>query len=319
MPQLPPTQRRDARAPTLDGRLLAVFDGLSQTASVTQTALQLGLTQPQVSVALARLRQIWADPLFVRTPRGMSPTPRAQALAADVGLALAALKRLSAPVQPFDPALAQRTFVVAMTDASHITMLPQLLAALRAAGSQLTLRACRAEADLAQAMADGPVDLALGYLPGLETGFYRQKLYSQAWVCLAAAEHPHLRGLALTDWGEAVYLAQAHVGMPVGSSYRLLDAQLAQRGVQRRIVLELPGYLGLPAILRNSDLLATLPQQIGSTLAADTGLRLWPCPWPISGFDVHQYWHARWHQDAAHRWLRAKVATLFGRAPDAVA
>ena len=95
----------------------------------------------------------------------------------------------------------------------------------------------------------------------------------------------------------------------------MLEAALARAGVVRRLVLELPGFLGLPAIISSTDLIATLPRHIGETLARNAGLRVHDCPLRVPGFTVKQHWHARYHHDPANRWLRLSCAKLFKQLP----
>jgi DNA-binding transcriptional LysR family regulator len=147
-------------------------------------------------------------------------------------------------------------------------------------------------------------------VPWLESGFYQQALYPQDWVCLANAAHPRLgKSLSLR-----AYRDEAHVGIVAGTGAQMLADALERHGVQRRVVLELPGFLGLAAIVSTTDLIATLPRHIGETLAAMGSLRVLPCPVPVPPFTVKQHWHARYHHEPGNRWLRGVVATLFLRA-----
>lgn len=257
---------------------------------------------------------LWAqrlgDPLFVRTPAGMLPTPRVQALLGPVREALAALQRLSTRDAPFDPANAERSFRIGMTDASHITLLPPLLAHVRALAPRVKLVAARIDERTAEALQSGEADLALGYAPWLSAGFYQQALYAQDWVCLANARHPRIRK-TLT---RRLYASQGHVGITGGTGSELLAHAIKRAKVERRLMLELPGFLGLGAIVASTDLIATLPRQIGQALAASAGLAVHPSPIAIAPFSVQQHWHARAHHDGANRWLRGVVATLFLKA-----
>lgn len=298
----------------LDVKLLRLLDLLYSTRSVTRAAERLGQSQPTVSIWLGRLRRQLGDPLFVRTPEGMQPTPRADALIVTVREVLEGLRRLSQTEARFDPATAQREFRIFMTDASHVTLLPRLFAHVRALAPQVRLEAAAIDARMVAALQSGEGDLALGLVPGLEAGFYQQTLYGQDWICLANPRHPRLgQRFTLRD-----YVAEAHVGIVSGTGQQLLDGALKAQGVERRVPLELPGFLGLSAILSTSDLVATLPRHIGETLAQAAGLRVLPCPLKIPPFTVKQYWHARYHHDTGNRWLRGICAELFlqsARAP----
>lgn len=294
----------------LDLKLLQLFDVLYQTRSVTRAAEQLGLSQPTVSIWLARLRTMLHDPLFVRTPGGMQPTPRADALIGIAREALEALRRLAEWQPEFVPGTARRRFRICMTDASHVTLLPPLLAHVRAVAPLVALEAARIDRQTASLLESGEADLALGFAPWLESGIYQQTLYQQDWICLANASHPRIDSAL----GLAQYAEEAHVVISAGTGQQLLDDALARAHVQRKVQLELPGFLGLGAIISTTDLIATLPRNIGETLARMHGLAVYDCPLPVPSFDVKQHWHARYHEDGASRWLRGVVASLFMRA-----
>jgi DNA-binding transcriptional LysR family regulator len=290
-----------------DPKLLRLLDLLHRTRSVTQAAELLGQSQPTVSIWLARLRRRLDDPLFVRTPAGMQPTPRTEALIGPVREALAGLQRLSAREAPFDPARAERTFRICMTDASHVTLLPKLLAHVRALAPGIRIAAERIDERTAEALQSGEADLALGLVPWLDAGFYQQVLFPQDWVCLVNPRHPRVKK-TLT---RRLYEAEGHVVIVGGTGAGLLADALKRAKVSRRVVLELPGFLGLGAIVASTDLVATLPRHIGQTLSTSAGLTVHVCPVAVPPFTVKQHWHARAHHDSANRWLRAAVAALF--------
>jgi DNA-binding transcriptional LysR family regulator len=293
----------------IDLRLLRIFDAMHANRHVTRAAEELGLSQPTISVGLGKLRQQFGDPLFVRTNEGMLPTTRADALVGPIRDVLHSLKRICEIEAEFEPATAARNFRVCMTDASHITLLPQILAAVRKAAPGVVLEAARIDDLMPQALQSGEADLALGLIPSLETGFYQQTLFRQDFICLTGPRHPRIKkGLTL-----AHYQAEGHVGIVSGTGQQLLEEALEKFGIERRVMLRLPGFLGLTAILSNSDLIVTLPRHIGETLAALGRLRVHACPFPISPFFVKQHWHARYHHDTANRWLRGLCARLFLR------
>ena len=299
--------REENHAPLLDANLLQLFDLIYSTRSVTRTAERLGLAQPTVSIWLAKLRQQLGDPLFVRTPSGMQPTPVADAMISTVREAIESLRHLSNWDSKFDPATSERRFHICMTDASHVTLLPQLLAHVRSLAPGIRLGATRIDEQTGHALEVGEADLALGLIPELGAGFYQQSLFTQDWVCLANARHPRIgNALSLT-----AYQQEGHIGIVSGTGHRLLDAALDRLSIDRRVVLELPGFLGLAAIVSSTDLLITLPRQIGETLARIGDLRVFPCPFAIPSFTVKQHWHTRYHRDAGNCWLRGVCATLF--------
>lgn len=292
-----------------DTHLLKLFDLLYTTRSVTRAAEQMGLLQPTASIWLKKLRRQLNDPLFVRTGTGMQPTPAADAMIKAAREALDCLHHLSHWESRFDPATEARSFRICMTDASHITLLPQLLAHVRASAPNVRLVAASIDANTAQMLEAGEADLALGLVPELGAGFYQQSLYDQDWVCLANAHHPRVAGkLSL-----ATYRREAHIGITSGTGHHLLNAALAAHRIERRVLLELPSFLGLPAIVSTTDLLVTLPRHIGETLAKVNDLSVFDCPVRIDSFTVKQHWHTRYHRDAGNRWLRGLCAKLFLR------
>lgn len=260
-------------ATLLEPKLLRLLDLLYTSKSVTRAAEQLGQSQPTVSIWLARLRRELGDPLFVRTPEGMVPTPRTDAIIETVREVLEGMRRLSAANARFDPATARREFRIFMTDASHITLLPNLFSHVRALAPQVRLEAATIDARMVPAMQSGVGDLAIGLLPTLEAGFYQQALFAQDWICLANASHPRLGKNAKQrrSFTLKTYAAETHVGIVSGTGYQLIDSTLKERGIERQVLLELPGFLGLSAILSSTDLVATLPRHIGTPPRSRSG------------------------------------------------
>ena len=292
-----------------DARMLILFDEIYRTQSMTRAAERLDLSQPTASIWLGKLRREWRDPLFVRTSSGMQPTPRADVLIGPAREALALLRRLSGEEREFDPAAAHRSFSVCMTDASHITLLPRILAHVRSVGPDVRLDVAPISADTAKLLETGEADLAIGYIPGLEAGFHEQRLYRQDFVCLVNARHPRI-GATFTA---RAYKDEAHIGILSSASYPMLESSIRRQGIDRRVQLELPGFLGLAAIVSSTDLIATVPRTIGEMLAQMGPIKLFPCPVKVPTFMVKQYWHARYHHDPGVRWLRGVCVRLFAR------
>jgi DNA-binding transcriptional LysR family regulator len=284
-----------------------LFDTLYATRSVSRAAAQLGQAQPTISIWLNRLRQEFQDPLFVRTPTGMEPTPRAQALIETVRDAIEVLQRLTAREIVYDPARDERCFRICMTDASHVTLLPKLLSYMRSEAPKARVGALQIDRATGAHLQSGEADLALGLIPELEAAFYQQTLYSQDWVCLANASHSRLR----RRLSRAEYEREGHVSIVSGTGAQILASALAGAELERRVVLELPGFLGLGAIISSTDLIATLPRHTGEILAKANDLAIYPAPVAIPSFAVKQHWHARYHRDPASRWLRGVCAALF--------
>ncbi len=293
-----------------DARILVLFDEIYRSQSMTRAAARLELSQPTASIWLAKLRREWHDPLFVRTSTGMQPTPRADALIGPAREALALLRRLSGDVPAFDATSANRNFRICMTDASHVTMLPRLLAVVRAAGSEVRLDALSISSATARMLETGDADLALGFVPGLEAGFHAQQLYMQDFICLVNTNHPRIT----STFSARAYRDEAHIGILSSASYPMLQSALKRQRINRRVQLELPGFLGVTAIVSSTDLIATVPRTIGEELARSGSVRIFPCPVKVPNFPVKQYWHTRYHHDPGLRWLRGVCANLFSQA-----
>jgi DNA-binding transcriptional LysR family regulator len=298
----------------LNLQMLRLLDLLYSSRSVTRTAEYLNLSQPTISTWLARLRQVLGDPLFVRTPSGMQPTPHADRIIVECRIALNAIEKLLSERSDFDPATAHRVFRISMTDASHVTLLPRLLARVYAEAPAVQIETRPISAETPNMLISGGTDLVLGILPPLDVGFFQQKLYTQDWICLVRRNNPAVQAELDLDG----YRAAEHLGVDSGASKRVLEHALAVAGVDRRVRLELPGFLGVPAIVSQTNLIATLPRYIGEMLGKSWSLMSLACPVPIPEFDIKQYWHERCHQDQAHHWLRGICADLFQKGVEGI-
>lgn len=300
----------DAEPLNLDLQLLVVFDTLYGERHLSRTAQRLGMAQPTVSHALNRLRQITGDPLFVRTGRGMEPTPHAQRMVQPLREALATLRATLQARRRFDAGLDRRTFTLFLTDLGEAYFLPRLLAHVRQAAPGVSLRTLPMPDRQPQAaLESGEVDLAIGHLPDMKGGYYQQRLFRERYVCIVRADHPLFEGPA-----DPARLREARhaVVMPHGTSHNGVEQALTRLGLQDHIVLRAQNFLVLPAIVRQTDLVALIPRSAASALSLDGGLRQVASPIELPDFVVKQCWHERLHADAGHQWLRQQIAALFG-------
>jgi DNA-binding transcriptional LysR family regulator len=293
-----------------DLNLLRVFDALMQERKVAAAADRLGLSAPALSNALARLRRATGDELFTRTPHGMQPTPRALAMAATLADALARIEASLGAAPAFDPAASTRHFRLAMTDIGEIVFLPTLMRELPRLAPAVTLATVRGgTVDLREAMADGRVDLAIGWLPDLDAGFHKRRLFDQRYVALMAAGHPLARGRLTAARFATARHAIVHAQ---GTGHERVERLLAGAGVARPTVLQLPHFVAVPHIVAASDLVATVPHKLAERVAAPFGLVLRELPLALPRFAVDLLWHRRVHQDGGNRWLREQLARWFG-------
>lgn len=294
----------------IDLNLLVLFDALLRERRVSRVAEALALSQPAVSNALARLRRLLDDPLFVRTPSGMEPTPLARQLAAPVAEALATLHGALNQRTAFGPRDSERLFRIGMSDIGEIYFLPRLMTALAEAAPGVTVSTVRnAAVDLKHEMESGHVDLAIGLLPQLKGGFHQRRLFGQRYVCLFRRGHALDRRRALT---RADYEAAEHVRIvSAGTGHGQVDERLARRGVQRRIKLTVPHFVAVGHLLRHTDLVATVPDKLADALVEPFDLVHAALPFAVPEFAVNAFWHAKVHHDPANRWLRGIVAHVF--------
>jgi DNA-binding transcriptional LysR family regulator len=293
----------------LDLNLLIVFDALLRTRSVTRAAAELRMSQPATSFALSKLRTMLGDPLFVRTARGIHPTPHAEHLA---GPLTAILERIRADLlqQPtFAPGLADRVITFNMPDIAELVFLPTILKRLALDAPKITIRAVNLPVnDIEPALRAGTIDLALGFFPQLQSAaLYQQRLFTHSFVCAVRRDHPTI-GEKLT---RKQFLESDHAVVTTGYADDSLDAELRANGLVRRVVLRVEHFLALPTILSESDLLFTVPYAIGAGLLKLGDIKLVQPPFKAKPRAVKQHWHSRFHHDPANRWLRGLVAELF--------
>lgn len=293
--------------PGIDIKVMQVFVEIYTSRSVSQAAVSLGLSQPTVSFSLAKLREHFQNPLFVRSSVGMEPTPFATQLYESAIELLASFEAVSKQRNSFDPTLSRQAFRIAMSDLSQIVLLPGLLNKLRGLAPGVTIRIVPIDEHTADLLESGDIDLAVGFMPQLNAGFYQQKLMTQHYVGLAAINHPRLPAQpSIED-----YLAEGHVVVTTsGTGHSVVERMLRCHG-QRRIVLEVPSYLGLASIIGQTDLLATVPQRLADLIIDDALVRHFTLPFDVSFYQIKQHWHERSHHDAAHRWVRALLTELF--------
>ena len=239
----------------LDLNLLLVLDALMQEGSVTRAAAKLGLGQPATSAALNRLRGLYGDVLFVRTPQGMVPTARAREIAAGLSDTLETLRSTLTPSASFDPTTAKREFKICGGDFFGIVVLPGLVPSLMREAPGIDLR-CRfiEKDDVLGCLEAGDIDLALTVLPDLPKYFATAPLLDDTFVCLTRPEHPAVAS-GLT---REVFCGLDHILVTErGDATGAVDRALAPLGLTRRIAVTVPQVLVVPMLLAQTDLVAT--------------------------------------------------------------
>lgn len=299
----------------LDLNLLVVFNQLLVERRVSKVADALGISQPAVSNSLAKLRKLFGDELFLRTPKGMEPTPYADQLAESVSYALAMIHSGINQRTSFEPAGAERAFTIGMTDIGEIYFLPAMIDRLHREAPGVSVSTVRNTAiNLRDALESGKVDLAIGLLPQLKAGFFQRRLFSQRYVCLMRQGHRlDKRRLSLADFSSAEHL----VVISEGTGHGKVDELLQRSGVARTVRVTVPHYVSVGHILQGSDLIATVPERLADRLLTPFGLVKLPHPAKLPEVAINVFWHAKYHRAPANRWLRGVVFDLFGGQGDA--
>ncbi|WP_338805711.1 LysR family transcriptional regulator [Pseudomonas chlororaphis] len=284
----------------LDINLLLTLDVLLAEHNVTRAAQRLNLSQPSVSVHLAKLREIFSDPLLLPGPRGMRPTARADELREPLRRALEALELAVAPASPFDPGAAANTWSVSASDYGESTVILPALAGLRAAAPGTRLAVLELEPGrLVQQAEQGSIDLALHTSEDSPPGLRRRVLFSERYVLVGRAGHPRLqRRPSLAQFGKLEHVVVSPDG---GGFHGVTDSALGEVGLTRRVVLSVPHFLFVLSALASTDLVAMLPSRL---VRDNPALKVVEPPLEVPGYEMAMLWHERCHRDPAHQWLR---------------
>jgi DNA-binding transcriptional LysR family regulator len=293
----------------IDLNLLVVFNQLLMDRRVSTTADKLGLSQPAVSNALKRLRVLLKDELFVRTARGMEPTPYALNLVEPMGYALGTLQNALNQRDSFDPVTSERTFTLGLTDIGEIYFMPTLMETLSRVAPRIKISTLRHNSGhLSEDMASGNVDIAVGLLPGLTTGFFQRRLFKQRYVCLFRQGHP----TAHNPISLAQFKSLAHVGVTsANTGHSEVDEWLTRKGIARHIQLHVPHFVAVGHILQSSDLIATVPERFAQKCAEPFQLETSPLPFKLPDIAINLFWHAKYNREPANMWLRQLMVDLF--------
>ena len=294
----------------IDLNLLVIFQQLLQERRVSAVAVNLGLTQPTVSNALNRLRKQLGDELFLHTSRGMEPTAYAMQLAEPIGYALSSIHETLNQRTRFDPANSRRKFNIGMNDIGEIYFLPTLMKRLADSAPGISFSTIRTTgASLADDMEAGRVDLAVGWLPHLKSGFFQRRLFVHGHVCMFRRGHPLDRKEALTR--EAYEMADHVVVSAAGTGHATVDASIEKLGIKRNAVLTVPHFVAVGHILSTTDMIATVPERFARHCVEPFGLRYVELPLKLPEIGVNLFWHSRFHKEPGNQWLRSLLFEYF--------
>lgn len=293
----------------IDLNLLIVFQALEESRHVTRAAAALNVSQPAISHALARLRVTFGDSLFVKTSKGMVPTPRAVKLSKPISAIIAMVQSDLLKPDAFVPSLVERTFSVHTTDMVEQLLLPELLRRTRvdAPGVKLSFRSLQFSLPREQ-LEEGDSDLAIaGFFGELPDGFYQQKLFQDGFVSCIRGDHP-LRSKKWTI--EEFCLAEHLLIAPGGELQGRLDDHLKKLKKSRRVVAGTGGFLSSAWCVINTDCVLTAPARMVAQFQKFLPLHVFATPVPVPPITIVQAWHRRHHDDPEHRWLREKICGI---------
>jgi len=290
----------------VDLNLLVAFDALLAERNVTRAAQRIGLSQPALSKALNRLRDIFGDPLFERRDGLMQPTPHALKLSHPVRHALDEIQSALAP-RDFDPARAQSTVTLGLVDYYEVLVLPRLLAELRRSAPGIDIAVKPTDRlRVYDQFAKNEIDFAIVPISESLTELHADPLSVEDAVTLMAEGHPLRHDLTLERFAETGHIIVGLEGQGVGR----IDALLAARGLRRRIALRLPHFTSVPFIVGGSDLITTMPRGLGTRLAAAAKIVCLPPPLPVPPVTIHLAWHPRNAASPLHHWMRETIKSI---------
>lgn len=297
----------------LDLNLLVAFDALMRERHVSRAAVRVGVSQPAMSAALARLRKHFSDVLFRRTGDGLMPTPRASELAETIGPVLIELGSLLIQTPEFDAQAATRTFSLGLSDYPAFVLLPELLAELERSAPNVSLRVHSfTNRDQAVDLLDsGTIDLAIGVPPTQqESRILTRPILTDEFITLLRKDNP----VALRNLDLEAFLTLNHVLVsPEGDNHGLVDQVLASQGLKRRLGLTLPQMFTVPEIISQTDMAATLLSRVALYAASRNQLQMFMPPVSLPIMEFHLIWHRHNDNHSAQRWLRDTIEAVATR------
>ncbi len=294
---------------TKDLNLLAVFDALMIERSVSRAAVRLALSQPAVSHALGRLRRDFGDDLFVRSAKGMTPTPHATALAERVSEVLLQAQTLYVEASSFTPEHATARLAVGTTDYVEALLLPLLLPYLSHHAPAVTTLFRPTPGDLPKAQLEsGALDLAIaGFYGDLPEGFFKRALFNETYVCVVRNDHRKVvKKLTLDTFVSLEHLLVS----PHGDMLGAVDHALKKKRLARRVVAGVGNFHSPGAIVASTDYIVTVPLRLAKMYVKTHPVKYFDPPLPVPGFTVLMVWHARTHRSPLHAWFRGVIEEL---------
>jgi DNA-binding transcriptional LysR family regulator len=302
----------------IDLNLLVYLDVLLRERNVTRAAESLGISQPAMSNGLRRLRELFSDPLLVRTSGGMSPTERAEDLQPKIREVVASIQGVVQPEGQFDAASASRVFRISVSDYTESTLLPHMLRRMRLEAPEVTLDILTPSDVSFQDLERGGVDLVINRFDVLPQSFHQRPIWRDGFSCLISSQNPIRRNFNLETYLEAGHVWVSKTGMGVGVGMEpgagqglgWIDEALAKLGKERRIRVFTRHYESAMRLADLRDLIVTLPSKAANRLRDDPNVIILPPPFEIPEFELTMAWSPLLQHHPAHRWMRRLIADV---------
>lgn len=292
-----------------DLNLLTSFLVIQRERHITKAAKVVGVSQPAMSHALGRMREMLGDELFVKTPQGMVPTPKAERLAPEVEKILESLHRVLKGNEDFSISTMARTFRIQATDFIESLLSPQLikLFADKSPASQLSFTSAGFSLPK-QELEEGKCDIAIaGFFGDLPVGFFRQPLFKDDFVCCVRKDHPTFkRKLSLDDYASGKHLLIA----PTGELKGKVDQVLNKQKKNRTVISNTSSFMSAGYVVSETDCILTAPSKLVAQFSKFLPIKVLPLPITVQGISIVQVWHERNHNDEGHKWLRSEMRRI---------
>lgn len=302
----------------VDLNLLVYLDVLLREGSVTKAANQLSITQPAMSNGLKRLRDLFKDPLLVRTSEGMTPTKRALELQPIVRNVLSQLESSIQPEVEFDPATSERTFRIMTSDYAESTLMLGLINKLSTLAPNITLDLITPSDVTFHDVEQGKVDMAINRFDELPLSFHQKVIWYDTFSCVMKSDHPKAQQFDLNAYlaSQHIWVSKTGFGIGVGidpnevQKLGWVDAELTKIGKQRDIRVFTRHYHAALQIAKTQNLIATLPSKAAKIFQDDPSVTIVKPPFDIPPIALKMAWSALLHHDAGHIWLRRLIGEV---------
>jgi DNA-binding transcriptional LysR family regulator len=294
---------------SIDVNLLYLFKLLYEKRSIKEVADILNVTQSAISHSIKRLKLCLGDELFHRTSSGLTPTSYAEEISSSILIGFNAIQESINFKMNFDPANSKRSFNLSMTDVGEIIFLPKLIPHLAKVAPNISINivSC-SSSELQKELELGSIDLAIGLLPELRTGFYQRRLFTQKYKLMLRKSHP----LLSEKITESLIFQYKHIAISSkDSGHGIIEKYLQNNHVERNIASKLSHFIAVPYILSVSDFIATVPAKLSEITKHHFDVISIDHPLALPEIQVNIFWHGRLHEDIANQWLRRLIFDMF--------